>query len=398
MTTLGIFTVKFFCYHEGRYYTYGGFGSYLNEIRKYFPKTILVAHVADEAPRKGFYEIDLGDDLEIVHLLPAEGPIRVTLTIPRMIRTCYRAAKRMDIVHARMPDYTGVIGALICKRLKIPVFCQIVDDWFVFAGSIPWYRKCGLGIPMKGYLYVYDWFERIAARKTLVFAQGRTAFEKHKGHADAVFTISTAHQQEQVIQPTEKFQGKPYTILNVARLNGVKNQELILRVLKRLIDAGESWKFVHVGEGNQRKYLESLTEKLGLSEHVEFHGKVPYGDPLWKYFDRADVFVLSSRSEGTPKVILEALARGLPVVASAVSGVPDTIADGERGLLFEDNDLEQLLEQAKRMQSDVELRGKCQKQGCQFAIDNAIGPQTKWTIEQVKRYYPDVFEKKDTDA
>ena len=65
--TLGIFTVKKISFFEGKYYTYGGFGSYLNEIRKYFTKVILVAHVKNVAPEEGYYLIP-HKNLKVIHL------------------------------------------------------------------------------------------------------------------------------------------------------------------------------------------------------------------------------------------------------------------------------------------------------------------------------------------
>lgn len=388
MKTLGVFTVKYFCFYQGQYYTYGGFGSYLNEIRKYFERTILVAHVDEgKKPPNGFYKVDLGKDLSVVHLPPAYHPIKLVFSLPIMFYKSLSVIDQMDIVHARMPDYTGVIGACLCKLKRIPVFCQIIDDWFVLANSISPMRSCGLGIIMKLYLYIYDFTERLAAKNTLVFAQGRTAFLKHKHNADVHMTISTAHTKEEVIEPSPRFKNSTKRILNVGRLNGVKNQALILRVLKALKDEGEDWVFDHIGEGNQRESLEKLTSELGLEKHVNFHGKVAYGDELWKFFDHADVFVLSSRSEGTPKVILEALARGLPVVASSVSGVPDTILNEERGLLFEDNNASQLFDCLKKMSKDSNLREKCQSQGKEFAFENSIEMQTQWTIDIVRKKF-----------
>ncbi|MAH08195.1 MAG: hypothetical protein CL961_00820 [Euryarchaeota archaeon] len=388
MKTLGIFTVKYFCFHQGEYYTYGGFGSYLNEIRKHFEKTILVAHVQkNKKPPNGFYKVDLGTDLSIVHLPPAYHPLKLVLCLPIMVYKSFKAIQHMDLVHARMPDYTGVIGAFLCKLKGTPVFCQIIDDWFVLANSISPMRSFGLGVIMKLYLYIYDFTERLAAKNTLVFAQGRTAYLKHKNNAETYMTISTAHRKEEVIEPSVRFKNGRKRILNVGRLNGVKNQALIIHALKALREKGEDWAFDHIGEGNRRESLEKLTSELGLQEYVQFHGKVAYGDALWKFFDRADVFVLSSRSEGTPKVILEALARGLPVVASSVSGVPDTILNEERGLLFEDNNPKQLLECLKRMSEDRCLREKCQSQGSEFAIENSIEIQTQWTVGIVRKKF-----------
>src|SRR5437879_13039717 len=80
------------------------------------------------------------------------------------------------------------------------------------------------------------------------------------------------------------------------------------------------WSAAVVGDGVERCRLERLAATLGLGSRVAFHGKV---DDAARLFPAFDMFVLSSRTEGTPIVLFEAMAAGVPVVANAVGGVPD---------------------------------------------------------------------------
>ncbi len=325
MTTLGIFTVKRFKRHDGRYYTYGGFGEYLAEIRKHFDRTILVAHVADGPPGEGYYEVPL-DDLEIVALPVANSTAGEITFIPLMAWRAWRHVKRMDVVHARMPDYTGIVGAIAAAAAGVPRFHQIIDDWKVLAHSVPATKRYGLGLLLKGHLLVYDAMERGVSRGQLVFAQGRTCYDKHAGHSDCELVLSSAHHLDDIVAPRARFMAEPYTILAVGRLQAVKNHEMLLRILPQL---GPRWRAVIVGHGPKRAYLEDLAHSLGIADRVVFVGHLEHGPALWQAFDAADVFFLPSLSEGTPKVVLEAMARGLPVVASAVSGVPSMLGRDE---------------------------------------------------------------------
>ena len=204
-------------------------------------------------------------------------------------------------------------------------FCQIVDDWSVQARATPATRKYGLGLLMKLHLYVYDAMERLACRGQLVFAQGQSCFDKHRRHSACELVLSAAHHFGDIVAPPRRFQRRPFTILNVARLTGVKNQQLILQALGRLLAEGEDWRVKLVGEGPSLDALRAKVSELGLHERVEFVGQVQRGADLWRHFDAADCSVLCSRSEGTPKVLLEAMARGLPIVASAVGGVEESL-------------------------------------------------------------------------
>jgi glycosyltransferase involved in cell wall biosynthesis len=388
MSTLGIYTVKELRLHGGRYYTFGGFGDYLSEIRKYFAKTILVCHVRKAPPPpNGWYEVTL-ENMEIVAFPPGVHQVWVTLNLPRMIFTAFRASRRMDVIHARMPDYSGVVGVVAADRSGVPCFCQIIDDWYEFALSTSPSKLYGLGFLLRQFLFLYDWIERCAARGKLVFAQGHTCYVKHAGRSDCHEVLSSAHHPEDVVLPRPKFTNKPYTILNVARLNGVKNQALLIAALARLNADSPDWRLKLVGEGSQEASLRQTAAQRGVSQFVDFTGQIAHGAELWKQFDTADVFALSSLSEGTPKVVLEAMARGLPVVATAVSGVPSAVAHEQRGLLYESRDVDGLVASIIRMRDDSALRERCQAQAATFAAANTVEEATRSMLRLVFERWP----------
>jgi hypothetical protein len=154
--------------------------------------------------------------------------------MPLVLWRAWRASGRMDVAHARIPNQTGVVGALVCRLRGVPVFCQIIADWYVEAQCMPVTRKYGLGLPMKLHLYLYDLMERLVCRGLMVFAQGQTCYDKHRIHSDCELVLSTAHYLSDIVTPVPRFQQPPYMILTVARLTSVKNQELTLRAVARL--------------------------------------------------------------------------------------------------------------------------------------------------------------------
>jgi glycosyltransferase involved in cell wall biosynthesis len=111
-------------------------------------------------------------------------------------------------------------------------------------------------------------------------------------------------------------------LLFVGSLAPVKGLDVLLDACARLPGRVGPWELHLVGKGNARAELARQADRLGLADRVRFHGGVPHADlPDW--FRAADLFVLPSRSEGTPNVLLEAAACGTPFVATAVGGVPD---------------------------------------------------------------------------
>lgn len=386
---LAIFTVKNFIFYNNVYYTYGGFGSYLSEISSYFLKVHLVAHVMQGKPPDGWYSVNHIKNLKVYHLLPSNNPISFIFFLPHTILISKKALSNVNIAHVRMPDFTGVVGGFLCILYNIPYFSQIIDDWKLQCDNMPFRYKYFLGTLMKFYYTVYLYFEKFVSRKYIIFAQGRTCYNRLKNLNKCVFTISSAHLKSHISNIKEKCKTKDINLLTVGRLNRLKNQKLILNALKILNSQSTSltWNLTIIGTGPNYDYLNRLTSKLDITKYVKFRGKVPYGNQLFKFFDESDIFILSSLSEGTPKVLLESLARGLPVVASDVSGIPDTIKDRERGLLFKSDDLSDLVRCISLMYKDKTLRSICQQKGRLFAKSNTVEVQTNLMLKEVKNYF-----------
>jgi glycosyltransferase involved in cell wall biosynthesis len=117
-------------------------------------------------------------------------------------------------------------------------------------------------------------------------------------------------------------------IASVARLEAPKDHRTLLRALAMM--RSEPWQLDLVGDGPLEREMRSLAGALGIAERVRFLGYQP--DPA-QVLARAQLFVLSSRSEGFPRSVLEAMRAGLPVVATEVGGVGEAVTQGVNGLL-----------------------------------------------------------------
>lgn len=123
-----------------------------------------------------------------------------------------------------------------------------------------------------------------------------------------------------------------FRFVAVGRLAGQKNYPLLLAAFSALHQSHPNSKLVIVGDGELRADLENMTFELGLSDSVEFTGNVPDVEArLWE----AGAYVMSSDYEGLPQTVLEAMAAGLPIIATKAGGVVDVVKDGENGILVE---------------------------------------------------------------
>jgi glycosyltransferase involved in cell wall biosynthesis len=121
----------------------------------------------------------------------------------------------------------------------------------------------------------------------------------------------------------------------VGRLDEIKRQDLLIRAFGLVREVAGGSHLLLVGEGPARDGLQGLVDHLGLRNCVHFAGYQPQPE---RFLAAMDIFALTSRSEGMPLAVLEAWAAGLPVVATAVGGLPELIDDGRTGLLVPPDD------------------------------------------------------------
>ena len=151
----------------------------------------------------------------------------------------------------------------------------------------------------------------------------------------------------------------------IGRLSEEKGFDLLIRAVDRLLAGGLDVELRIAGEGDQHGPLNDLIRKLHREDRIRLVGFLAETIPL---FEAMDIFALSSLREGLPNVVLEAMAIGVPVVATRVAGVPQLIAHEENGLLVEVGDSYQMGSTLARLLADADLRGR-------------LGEAGRWTVE-----------------
>jgi glycosyltransferase involved in cell wall biosynthesis len=126
---------------------------------------------------------------------------------------------------------------------------------------------------------------------------------------------------------------KQLRMLSVGRLHFVKDHAFLIRACRILKDRGCSFCCVIAGDGPERTTLAKLIRRLDLENEIKLAGHVP-NEKLDAYYNDSDLVVLTSRSEGIPLVLMEAMARGKIVLAPAITGIPELVDPGKSGFLY----------------------------------------------------------------
>lgn len=164
-------------------------------------------------------------------------------------------------------------------------------------------------------------------------------------------------------------------VLSVGRLVEKKGFDVLLAALAHLRDAGRTLRATFVGDGEERDALVALRDSLGLSASVTFAGPLPQ-DEVRRLLGTATLFALPCRvgtdgnRDALPTVLLEALAWGLPVVSTPVTGIPEIVGEGRAGLLVPEDDPRSLAVAMARLLDEPALRDELAEAGRRRAVEH----------------------------
>ncbi|HEX2268671.1 MAG TPA: glycosyltransferase [Pyrinomonadaceae bacterium] len=171
----------------------------------------------------------------------------------------------------------------------------------------------------------------------------------------------------------------------VGRLTEIKNHKMFLNSVARLkADERRRMRFVVIGDGSLRQSLESQARSLGLGTDVIFAGGRK--DPEY-FYPALDIVALTSRNEGTPLTLIEAMANARPVVATSVGGVVDLLGDG-RGICVPSGDEEAFAAALSRLAADRQLQRELGARGLEFVT--RVYPKER-LVEDIKRLYEELL-------
>ena len=171
----------------------------------------------------------------------------------------------------------------------------------------------------------------------------------------------------------------------VARFSYQKNHLLLLEAFSIALKQNNSLELTLVGDGELRTEVEKKIESLSISDKVKLVGNT---NNVLKYLQESDIFILSSRYEGLPLSVLEAMATGLGIIAPKVGGIPDVVNNGEEGILAKPNDAHSLSSAIITLASDHQLLSKMKEKAYKKSKDFDVNIMSKLYEEEYLRIDP----------
>jgi glycosyltransferase involved in cell wall biosynthesis len=257
--------------------------------------------------------------------------VRRTLAVTAVVA---RAAKWADVVLAAGSYLEAVMATRIVRR---PLVLKIVADqaweraanrgWT--ADDVATFQPRRQRLSAEALRAVRAWYSRQADHVIVPSAYLRGIVTGWGVPDGCISVVYNAVDVPSAAPPTQPRPDRPVRVLTVGRLVRLKGIDLLLRMLV----LAPSVRLEVVGTGPAGDELVALAGELGVTDRVTFHGALP-PPSVRALMGGCDALALVSEHEGLPHVVLEAMAVGLPVVASAVGGIPEIVQDGETGLLM----------------------------------------------------------------
>lgn len=317
--------------------------SFWHRYLQVFDTVLVLARVNQVLKKEDKWVLANGENVEFCCIPDYTGPWQYLAKYRKVKKTVNEAIKRVDCAILR----NGVIGNLAwdyVKRRQIPVAIEVVGD--------PWEALAPGTIKsiVRPYVRLYfTWLLKRQCREAnAVSYVTKYALQKRyppgNGHSGASSSdkqrpcncFATHYSSIDINLSLIEYKydnGKKNTrvrIINAGTMATLyKAQHIQIKALKVIVDRGFDAELVLIGDGCYRREFEELASELGLVDRVIFLGMLPGSAAVMKELSRADLFILPSFVEGLPRALIEAMAIGLPCIATNVGGIPELLQEDE---------------------------------------------------------------------
>ena len=366
----------------------GSFARYIDSLAPYFDEISLC--VPTIAKPSGEGTAIRSSNVTLAPLPSFEGPAQFYPKLPIVLPKLLSWVRSVDMLHCRVPTPAAAFAFGFARLFGKPAFVLIVGDLRALLPMMP-YR----GIKKMVWRAYTEFEERAVqwmADRSLAFANGGALTEKHsRPKHPVVQTTTTTISATDIASRTDTCASRPVRILTVSRIDPRKGLRVLPAAIEKLTDLGISTTIDIVGPsigspGDEEKAaIASEAEARRVSTRVNLLGAVPL-DQLMPLYRRYDVFVLPTLpGEGIPRVLLESMTAGMPVITTRVSGIPSLISHEVNGLLIDEATADAIAQAVERVVNDAPLRRRLIANGYETARGRTLEAQAAKMMADVSR-------------
>ena len=324
---------------DGGIYSSEGTTSYAHwkTYLQVFSHVIILARVKDEQV-PGRLKVKAradGESVSFYSLPDFLGPLAYLRNRREVIGSASRAAEEADAFLLHGTGFVSGALARILKNKRRPYALQVIGDPRDIFG------KHGVGGPLRPALRLQATWElrRICRNATAVwYVTNKTLQQRYPPSPSAFQTGFSDIQLEGALLDRKQLAERICSLERIGERNpklgfigsfaqSYKGADVLLRALACCARQGVALTCDLVGEGNLRGHYETLASQLGLGATVRFLGRLSAGEAIYRFLDSVDLFVMPSLTEGLPRAMVEAMARGCPAIGSRVGGIPELLSE-----------------------------------------------------------------------
>lgn len=302
--------------------------------------------------------------------------VRAGYVAARNWRVIDRAIAESDLLWLRLPASNALLALNAARRHRVPHF-----GWL--AGSVAGVaraqrRPLPLGWAGRAVGRAYDSVSALAGRGGPVITLDADL------HASVV-SDNDVEQTRAAAADVRKM--GPWRIVWAGRMAGEKGLPELVEAVRQLLDGGQDVTLVLVGDGPARRSLDTLLARLPAGR-VEDRGYVADRGAYMAVLRSGDLLVHTSHAEGVPKVLAEAMAAGLPIVAVDAGAIRGVLGDGERGRIVDAGDARVLAAAIRGLLDDPQERAALRERALAWATDHTAEMQAKRLVGWLREQFP----------
>ena len=364
----------------------GSFARYVDSLAPYFDEISLCVPVLSEARGEG--TAIRASNVTLAPLPPFDGPVHFYPKLLSVLPRLWRWVGGIDVLHCRIPSPAAAFAFACARIMSRPAFVLVVGDLQALLPTMP-YRG------VKRVLWrMYTAFEEMNVQwmtdRSLAFANGKALADKHSRPAHQVIeTTTTTISLTDIASRTDTCTAQRVRVLTVSRIDPRKGLRVLPEVVQRLQARGLPVSLDIVGpvvgrpgEDERAAILEDAA-RLGVGADVHALGPVPL-DRLLPLYRDYDVFVLPTLpGEGIPRVLLEAMTAGVPIVTTRVAGIPSLVTHEVNGWLVDQPTAGAVADAIATIVSDAALRRRLIANGYETARGFTLEAQAARMLSDV---------------